>query len=130
MYQVRDYLWNRKQIKVNNSYKDWVEFVFGVLQGSILSLLLLNIFLADLFFALDHFDIAIFSNSHTPYVYWFRCIQVIESLDKPQFLCFNGLKKILWKVKLTNVIFLPAVVKKQVKMSATLKWKTASLRNF
>lgn len=29
----------KQKTKVNNSYKDWLEFVFGVLQGSILSFL-------------------------------------------------------------------------------------------
>lgn len=96
----------KQKTKVNNSYKDWLEFVFGVLQGSILSLLSLNIFLADLFFALDNFDIANFSNNHTPYVYWFRCIQVIESLEQTSVSLFQWFEKNLVKGKADKCNFL------------------------
>ena len=42
---IHGYLLHRKQrIRVNNSYSEWLAVMFGVLQGSILGLLLFNIF--------------------------------------------------------------------------------------
>ena len=48
---VHGYLPNRRQrVKIENAYSTLVETAFGVSQSSILRPLLLNIFLADLFF--------------------------------------------------------------------------------
>ena len=66
---VHDYLSNRKQrSKVNRTYSSWLEIVFGVPQGSIFGPLLLNIFLADLFFNLNDVIIASYADDNTPYV--------------------------------------------------------------
>ena len=47
---IQNYLAIRKQrTKINDSYSPWSDIHFGVLQGSILGPLLLNIFLSDLF---------------------------------------------------------------------------------
>ena len=58
---------NKEQ--VNRIYSSWLEIVFGVPQGSSMrSLLLFNIFLADLFFILNDVDIASYADDNTPYV--------------------------------------------------------------
>ena len=40
----------KEQTKINSSYSSWHETIFGVPQGSLVSPLLLNIFLIGLFF--------------------------------------------------------------------------------
>ena len=43
---IYNYLSNLKQrVKINHSYSSWSEILFGVPQGSILGLLLFNIFM-------------------------------------------------------------------------------------
>ena len=65
---IHDYLLNRKQrTRINNSYNTWVKIVFGVPQGSILGLLLFNIFLTYLFFMANSMDIANYADDSTPY---------------------------------------------------------------
>ena len=47
---IKQYLSSRKQRgKVGNAYSSWKEIFYGIPQGSILGLLIFNIFLCDLF---------------------------------------------------------------------------------
>ena len=56
---IHNYLSNRKhRVRVNDSYSLWQDTLFGVPQGSIVSPLLFNIFLADLFLILNNTEIA------------------------------------------------------------------------
>ena len=52
---------------MNNLNSTWTKIVFGVYQGSILDLLLFNIFLADLLFIVNSMDIANYADENTPY---------------------------------------------------------------
>ena len=47
-----------QKTKINQSYSSWEDILFGVSQGSILSSILFNIFLDDLFLMVDDVDIA------------------------------------------------------------------------
>ena len=65
---MHSYLTDRYQsVKINNSYKLWSLIKDGVLQGSVLSPILLNIFLCDMFFMVGNIDIASSTDDNTPY---------------------------------------------------------------
>ena len=50
-FALLSYLSNRKQrVKVNNTFSSWKDLIQGVSQGSVLGLLLSNIYLNDFFF--------------------------------------------------------------------------------
>ena len=65
---IHSYLSHRKQrTKVNSSYSDFAEIIFGVPQGSILGPLLFNIYICDLFFEDINLDVANYADDNTPY---------------------------------------------------------------
>ena len=66
---MKNYLCDRKErVKTNSSFSNRINILYGVLQGSILSLLLFNILLCDLFFFLPNIDISSYADNKTPYV--------------------------------------------------------------
>ena len=80
---IHDYLLNRKQrTRTNNSYRTWMEIVFGVPQGSILGSLLFNIFIADLFFIVNSMNITKYADDNTPYVTANDIDSLIASLEE------------------------------------------------
>ena len=65
---VHDYLSDRERRKrVNNSYSKWFKILFGILQGSILDPLLLNVLLAHQFLILNEIDIVNYADDNTSY---------------------------------------------------------------
>ena len=79
---VRDYLSNRKQrIKLNETFSSWRDIEYGVLQGSILSPLLFNIHLCDLFYFLDNLDIASYADDATLYAVKANNESVLNALE-------------------------------------------------
>ena len=64
---IYDYLSGRTQMtKVNNSFSKWLEIMFGVPQGSILGVILFNIYINDLFFSAE-FQMANFADDCSPF---------------------------------------------------------------
>ena len=71
---IHSYLSNRKQrVKINGRFSLWSEILFGVLQGSILGFLVFNIFVCDLFYFLEDFDIVNYADDSRPYKYRICC---------------------------------------------------------
>ena len=65
---VHDYLSDRERRKrVNNSYSKCFKILFGILQGSILDPLLLNVLLAHQFLILNEIDIVNYADDNTSY---------------------------------------------------------------
>ena len=71
-----------QRTRKNNSYGKWMEIVFGVPQGSILGLVLFNIFFADLFFIVNSMDIANYADDNTPYATANDIDSLIASLEE------------------------------------------------
>ena len=65
---IYNYLANRKRrVKVTDSYSSWSEILFGVPQGSISRPLLFNIFICDMFYYMEVFEIADYADDKTPF---------------------------------------------------------------
>ena len=94
---IYSYLVGRKQrVKIVKECSTWQEILFGVPQGSILGLLLLNIHMCDLFFVVKSIDIASYAYNTTPYVCLedpIRLIRLLNNLKLRLMKFFNILRK-------------------------------------
>ena len=66
---IFDYLTRRKQrVKINSSFRAYLDIFQGVPKGSVLGPLLLNLFLCDLFLFVEEADIMSYADDNTLYV--------------------------------------------------------------
>ena len=104
---IHDYLSHQKQrTRVNDSYSESLAVMFGVPQGSILGPLLINIFLAVLFFIHSDTDIASFADDNTPNLSTKIVEAVIESLERDSVSLFRWFENNLLKGKADKCHFL------------------------
>ena len=79
---IYNYLSNRKQrVKIDDSYSSWSEILYGVPQGSILGPLLFNIFICDMFYFMEDFEIANDADDSTPFSAKINHELVVEELE-------------------------------------------------
>ena len=84
---VHNYLSNHKErVKINDFYSSWREILYGVRQGSILGPLLFNIFICDMFYFLEDYEIANYADDTTPYSAQRNHQFVIKELEKSSIL--------------------------------------------
>ena len=101
---IYDYLRNRLQrTEIDNAYSSWQNIFYGVPQGSILGPLIFNIDLCDLFFVINHENIANYADDNTPYVSGKNIDEVVKFLEKSLRVIFNGLVTISLKQMPANV---------------------------
>ena len=86
---VQSYL-SSQRTKVNNACSTYSDILYGVSQGSILDPLLFNIYISDMFYDIDKWDIASYADDNTPYISDFNLEEVIQKLE----LITNGSKTI------------------------------------
>ena len=68
LQMLQSYLSNRKQrTKINDAYSKFCEILFEVPQGSILGPLLFNIYICDMFYDINGYDIVSHADDNTPY---------------------------------------------------------------
>ena len=73
---------NRHQrVKINNFYRSRAEILFGVPQGSILGLILFNIFLSHLFLFIKNKDVVSYADGTTRYKTGGNFAYVIHNLE-------------------------------------------------
>ena len=98
---IYDCLENRTQrTKIDSS---WQKTLYGAPQGSILGPLLFNIELCDLFFIMNHEDIANYANDNTPYISRKNIDKVFRFLKESSRVIFKWSSDISFKKMPANV---------------------------
>ena len=86
---IYNYLADRKhRTKVNNSFSDFIDLLLGVPQGSILSPLLFNIYICDLFFFVEEDNVTSYADD-TTVVTVVTVLENIETKGKEVFNWFS-----------------------------------------
>ena len=76
------YLKNRKQrVRLNNTFSEWIDILFGVPQGSIIGPLLFSIFLCDLVLFLHDIPVTTYAADSIPYCIGLKISDVLIESD-------------------------------------------------
>ena len=79
---IYSYLTSRKQrVKINSTYSSWLDVKSGVPQGSVLGPLLFNIFINDIFYAIEASEICNFADDNTIYALSHNVESMIAKLE-------------------------------------------------
>ena len=70
-----------ERVKINPTFSSWTQLLQGVLQGLALGPVLFNIYINDMFLALNKIDICNFADDTTPYVCDSNLKSVLEKLE-------------------------------------------------
>ena len=96
---IYNYLSNRKQrVRINNTFSEWNNIIYGVPQGSILGPLFFNIFLCDLFFITENYYIVNYADDNTPYACENNINNVLESLENCALSLFKWISQNFLKI--------------------------------
>ena len=70
-----------KRVKIYTTFSSWTQLLQGVLPGSVFGLILFDIYINDIFFALRRIDICNFADGITLYVCDSNVKSVLETLE-------------------------------------------------
>ena len=65
---LHSYLSNRKRVRIESIFSEWIEIALGIPQGSTLRPILFNIFINDMFFFLLETEVCNFADGNTLYI--------------------------------------------------------------
>ena len=79
----------KHRTKVNDSFRDFIDLLLGVPQGSILASLLFNIYICHLFFYVEEDNVASYADDTTPYLKGKNVVTVLENIERNRKEVFN-----------------------------------------